>query len=140
MRLRAVATAVQESLSRILQAGTRSSSRACTSLLLSEDGIEYVAADRSRSRLKWPEIETVLWREPDYGYLGGLPYWVISGTGVTIEIEDGMGTGDQKLPQWFARKLPEFDPRVVDAAFERGYFRTNQQEELMCWSKQNVGK
>jgi hypothetical protein len=105
-------------------------------LSLSDDGIHHVDHRGQAQSIRWQDIRTVWWSEPDYGYLGGMPYWTVSGHGTSIDIDDeSIGDGSNELPQWLARKLPGFDAEVVEKAFRRGHFKTDKPEQIERWSR-----
>ena len=119
-------------------AGPRSVSREHSDkrkLVLSEECISYGDHLGREHAIEWTKIRIVWWSEPEYGYLAGLPYWAITGEGVSFQIDDWVGAEEKELPKWFARKLPGFDPNVVEDAFKRGYFKTQKSEQLKCWSR-----
>jgi hypothetical protein len=116
-------------------------SRNAKALAWSESGIRGTDLHGTVSEFRWDEITGVLWCEPTYGFFEGVPCWVIHGpSGDIIEIEDyTYGSESDDLPQWLARKLPGFDPSVVSAAFERGFFRQPGTQHLVCWSRPEPG-
>lgn len=77
----------------------------------------------------------MLFCEPPYGYLGDTPSWIVFGDQQAIEIEEGVDIRESELTQWFARKLPGFDPNVVTDAYKPGYFRAVENSHLECWSR-----
>ena len=103
-------------------------------LSLSDAGIHYIDYRGREHSIGWQDISYVWWSEPDYGYLGGMPYWTVTGHGTSIDIDDeSIGKGSSELPQWLSKKLPGFDVEVVEKAFKRGYFKTEKPEQLKCW-------
>ena len=110
-------------------------------LSLSDEGIHYVDHRGREHRIRWQDITSVLWCEPDYGYgwFGSNSEWVVKGEGLDLFIDDdsSFGKSGSELVQWFAKKLPGFDAEVVEKGFQSGFLGTKAPpgEILKCWSR-----
>ncbi len=138
MTVAASASSLVRRLSRLITASRdkRSTSEQApdATLVLSDSGVEKTGSNQPNKSIGWSEVQRVLFCEPTYGYLGGTPCWIVFGDQQAIEIEEA-DIGERELTQWFARKLPGFDPNVVTDAYKRGYFRAVENSHLECWSR-----
>lgn len=91
--------------------------------------LNYVTEDGTKQSVRWTDISSVIWCEPDWGYgwFGSDPYWLIITSLNTIELP-----ADASVSSILAQGLSGFDPTTVKNARANGYF-DGKNQMLECW-------